>query len=47
MDRVMELFEETGSWNLPVVRDDKYLGFISRSKIFSAYRRLLREFSDD
>lgn len=47
MERVLELFEETGAWNLPVIDGGKYRGFISRSKIFSSYRKLLREFSDD
>lgn len=47
MEKVMELFEETDSWNLPVVEGNRYIGFISRSKIFSSYRKLLREFSDD
>ena len=47
MERVLELFEETGAWNLPVIEDGKYKGFISRSKIFSSYRKLLRELSDD
>jgi CIC family chloride channel protein len=47
MERVLELFEKTGAWNLPVTENGKYAGFISRSKIFSAYRQLLREFSDD
>jgi chloride channel protein, CIC family len=47
MERVLELFEETGAWNLPVIENGKYKGFISRSKIFSSYRKLLRELSDD
>ena len=47
MERVLELFEETEAWNLPVTDGNKYMGFISRSKIFSSYRNLLREFSDD
>jgi len=47
MGKVLETFEETGSWNLPVVKDGKYKGFISRSKIFSSYRKILKEFSDD
>jgi CIC family chloride channel protein len=47
MGRVLEIFEETESWNLPVTEKGKYLGFISRSKIFTSYRKLLREFSDD
>jgi CIC family chloride channel protein len=47
MERVLEIFEETNAWNLPVTENDRYLGFISRSKIFSSYRKLLKEFSDD
>ena len=47
MEKVLEIFEMTGAWNLPVTRDGQYIGFISRSKIFSSYRKLLREFSDD
>ena len=47
MEQVLELFEVTGAWNLPVTKDGQYKGFISRSKIFSSYRKLLKEFSDD
>ncbi len=47
MEKVLEIFEETGAWNLPVIENGKYKGFISRSKIFSSYRKLLKEFSDD
>ena len=47
MAKVLEIFEETEAWNLPVTHNNKYIGFISRSKIFSSYRKLLKEFSDD
>jgi chloride channel protein, CIC family len=47
MAKVLETFEETEAWNLPVTENGQYKGFISRSKIFSSYRKLLREFSDD
>ncbi len=47
MDKVMRKFEETSAWNLPVVKDGKYLGFVSKSKIFSVYRRVLIHYSDD
>ncbi len=47
MKKVLEIFEETEAWNLPVTEDDRYIGFISRSKIFNSYRNLLKEFSDD
>jgi CIC family chloride channel protein len=47
MDAVMQKFEQTGAWNLPVVRDGKYEGFVSKSKLFNAYRKLLVEFSEE
>ena len=48
MDSVMRKFEKTGAWNLPVVDNDrKYVGFVSKSKIFNAYREELRDFSQD
>lgn len=49
MDKVMRLFEDTKAWNLPVINDKgHYLGFISKSKIFNAYRNVLQEnFSED
>lgn len=47
MDAVMEKFEQTQAWNLPVLDGNKYVGYVSKSKIFSAYREVLVEFSDD
>ncbi len=48
MDGVMAKFEKTGAWNLPVVTQDrKYVGFVSKSKIFSAYRTQLKEVSHE
>ncbi len=49
MDSVMRKFETTSAWNLPVVRrsDRAYIGFVSKSKIFSAYRDELKMFSQD
>ena len=47
MSKVLETFESTGAWNLPVTVNGKYRGFISRSRIFTSYRQLLREFSED
>ncbi|MCB0430917.1 MAG: chloride channel protein [Flavobacteriales bacterium] len=48
MEKVANTFADTGAWNLPVIsKEGKYLGFISRSKLFSAYRRQLVEFSED
>lgn len=48
MDDVMDSFEASGAWNLPVVDEDgKYIGFVSRSRLFNAYRRWLKETSQD
>jgi len=48
MDSVMRKFGKTGAWNLPVVdAERRYLGFVSKSKIFNAYREELRDFSQD
>ena len=48
MEQVMQTFDETGAWNLPVVdADGKYLGFVSKSKIFNAYRHVLVTFSEE
>jgi CIC family chloride channel protein len=47
MDSVMEKFEKTQAWNLPVLDGDKYVGYVSKSKIFNVYREVLVEFSDD
>jgi CIC family chloride channel protein len=41
----MQKFEYFEAWNLPVEKDKKYLGFISKSKIFNVYRNLLVEHS--
>lgn len=48
MEKVMEVFEDTNAWNLPVVDDEKrYVGYVSKSKIFNSYRHVLVHFSDE
>ncbi|HZK07496.1 MAG TPA: chloride channel protein [Bacteroidales bacterium] len=47
MADVVQKFQKTGKFNIPVLDDGKYIGFISRANVFSVYRRLLKEFSDD
>lgn len=48
MEAVMRKFEETGAWNLPVEDiNGEYIGFISKSAIFTAYRKTLLEFTSD
>ncbi len=47
MESVMRKFEATQAWNLPVIDGGKYVGFVSKSKIFSAYRSVLVQFSEE
>jgi CIC family chloride channel protein len=41
MNAVMKKFDETDTWNLPVAEDGRYLGFVSKSSIFTKYRENL------
>ncbi len=44
MEKIMQIFDDTKAWNLPVIDDSgKYIGFVSKSKIFNAYREILVE----
>jgi CIC family chloride channel protein len=47
IDTVMEAFRRTGAWNLPVLDNGYYVGFISKSRIYSTYRELLVEYSEE
>jgi len=47
MEAVAEKFESSGRYNLAVIEDGKYLGFISRAVVFSKYRKTLQHFSHD
>jgi CIC family chloride channel protein len=45
MQVVMTKFQDSGAWNLPVIKDGRYLGFVSKSKLLTAYRRQLINFT--
>lgn len=47
MDQVMKMFDNTGAWNLPVMEEGRYVGFVSKSKIFNSYRQVLKHYSYD
>lgn len=47
MEEVAHKFQETGHYNLAVINNGKYMGFVSRARIFSTYRKLLKEFSEE
>ncbi|MBT8280956.1 MAG: chloride channel protein [Muriicola sp.] len=45
MQTVMKKFQDSSAWNLPVIKDGKYYGFVSKSKLLTAYRRKLINFT--
>ena len=45
MKTVMKKFQSSGAWNLPVIKNDVYYGFVSKSKLLTAYRRELINFT--
>jgi CIC family chloride channel protein len=47
MESVMKKFEDNEAWNLPVINNGEYVGFLSKSKLFSYYRQWLIEISDE
>ena len=47
METVMEKFKPSGLWNLPVIEDERYIGFVSRSNVFNIYRKKLIEFAEE
>jgi CIC family chloride channel protein len=47
MEEVARKFQESGKYNIVVVQNGKYIGYISRANVFSTYRKKLSEISDD
>lgn len=47
METVAKKFETSNRYNLAVIDDGKYLGFISRAIVFSNYRKTLEYFSHE
>ncbi len=47
MEAVLDKFTKTGAWNLPVIDQENYLGFVSKSKLFSSYREHLMQITSD
>ncbi len=47
MEEVASKFTKSGRYNIAVLDDGKYVGFLSRAKVFSSYREMLKHFSDD
>jgi len=47
METVAAKFSDYDKYNLPVLLDGKYIGFVSRANVFSTYREMVRKFSED
>ncbi len=47
MEDIAQKIQDTGRFNIPVIKDGKYMGCISRANVFSSYRRMLKYFSED
>jgi CIC family chloride channel protein len=47
MEDVAQKFHVTAHYNLPVLDKGKYIGFVSRANVFSAYRKMVKDFSQD
>ncbi|TRX58374.1 chloride channel protein [Fulvivirga sp. M361] len=47
MQSVMSKFQTSGAWNLPVIEDGKYKGFLSKSRIFNTYRNKLISYQQE
>lgn len=47
MEEVAQKFYQSGRYVLPVLKEGKYIGFVSRANVFSDYRKRLQYFSED
>ncbi len=44
-EEILNKFKSSGAWNLVVIKNGKYFGFISKSRMLTAYRRQLIQFT--
>jgi len=47
MENIVKKFNDSQKYNIPVVKDGKYIGYLSRAKVFTTYQETLREISAD
>lgn len=47
MEDIVEKFQRTPQFNIVVLEEGRYVGFVSRANVFSKYRKMLKEFSED
>jgi CIC family chloride channel protein len=46
-EKIMKIFDDTQAWHLPVLKDGRFAGIISKTKLYSEYRKLMVQLSDD
>jgi CIC family chloride channel protein len=47
MEDVAHKFHQSNDFNIPVLDNGKYVGFVSRARLFSSYRSMLKKWSED
>lgn len=47
MESVATKFQHSGKYNLVVIENGKYIGFVSRANVFSHYREILKDLSEE
>ncbi len=47
MEDVAHKFQTSSHYNLPVLEDGRYIGFVSRANVFSEYRAMIKNFMED
>lgn len=47
MESIVHKFEESHKYNIPVIQNGKYLGYVSRARVFTTYQATLKEISDE
>ncbi len=47
MEEIVQKFNKSGKYNIPVIQHGQYLGYMSRANVFSAYRAMVSEISED
>lgn len=47
MEDIVRKFEESNKYNIPVIQKGKYLGYLSRAKVFTTYQETLKKISDE
>ena len=47
LGQIADKIESSGRYNVPVLQDGKYIGFVSRARVFSEYRKLIKHFAEE